>query len=103
MRYLAGVVIAGALLVAGCGEADSAGPCVGVIHKLYTEPIPPTIINVGGNNNGSGGVGIPVGGGTKYMLYITRDSGETCSRRVSKRTWLNKKEGERYMYGALPS
>lgn len=97
MKYLAVPVIAGALLASGCGGTDTAGPCVGVIKKLYTQQRDPVMVNAGS------GVMIPIGGGTNYYLYITRDDGSSCSRHVNKNTWLAKREGERYMYGALPS
>lgn len=90
------LIAAVCLIAAGCGS-DPKPPCIGVIQKLYTEQIAPTTVIVGGNN-GSGGIGLPVGGGTKYEFYIKREDGSTCSRRVNKNTWLNKEKGDHYTY-----
>lgn len=86
----------GLFLTAGCAEEGAV--CIGKITKLYTQQRQPTTIIVGGGKDGGGGIGVPVGGGTDYYLYMTRADGSQCSRRVNKKTWLNKHEGDTYAW-----
>ena len=88
------ILIAAMILwVAGCSNAPRV-PCVGKVVEKYTSYEQGVVINTGGNN--SGGVGIPVGGGTRYHLAIERSDGETCSRKVKKQVWLSSRVGSEW-------
>lgn len=68
--------------------------CVGIIDNKYTGYDPGVNVVVGGGKNG-GGTAIPVGNGTIYYFAL-RGETSTCERHVSKKTWLNNKEGGYY-------
>lgn len=89
---LVGLLLAVIGVVLVTAEGKPKVPCVGTVTKLYSEYNPGVNINVGGTN-GQGGIGIPVGNGTKYYFAVQRTDGTVCSRHVSKALWLTTEQG----------